>query len=74
MPSEGNKFGKLCYGDEEMLLMAYVTKEKLRFLDSGCNNLMCGNRESFVHLDERLRTMVTSPVQKSKTIAVNFNF
>lgn len=49
--------------EEEMLLMAIeeekgVPKEKVWFLDSGCSNHMCGNKEWFFKLDEDFRESV----------------
>lgn len=46
-----------------MLLMSYVevgnsSKEKVWFLDSGCSNHMCGNKEWFFDLDEKFREFV----------------
>lgn len=43
--------------------MAYVdvnesSKEELWFLDSGCNNHMCGKKEFFSMLDESFNTSV----------------
>ncbi|KAM1036953.1 hypothetical protein FF1_031868 [Malus domestica] len=48
---------------KEMLLMAYVDieevdREELWFLDSGCNNHMCGKKEMFTNLDENFRKSV----------------
>ncbi|KAK4395705.1 hypothetical protein Sango_1724800 [Sesamum angolense] len=52
--------------EEYMLLMAYVPKGEEReqretdvwFLDSGCNNHMCGKREYFSDFDEKLTDSV----------------
>lgn len=46
-----------------MLLMAYdeekgVTKEKVWFIDSGCSNHMCGNKDWFFSLYEGFRESV----------------
>jgi len=48
---------------EEMLLMAYmnmnkVNREDMWFLDSGCNNHMCGNKEYFTDFDGSFRDSV----------------
>ncbi|WKA06778.1 hypothetical protein VitviT2T_024662 [Vitis vinifera] len=48
---------------KEMLLMSYVElnqsrKEDVWFLDSGCNNHMCGNKLWFSDLDEEFRQSV----------------
>ncbi|XP_068339065.1 uncharacterized protein [Pyrus communis] len=48
---------------EEMLLMAYVDikeagRDYLWFLDSGCNNHMCGKRELFSQFDSNFRELV----------------
>ncbi|KAH0655583.1 hypothetical protein KY285_030465 [Solanum tuberosum] len=48
---------------EEMLLMAYVDnadKENTWYLDSGCNNHMCGNREYFFDFDGSFKDSVKS--------------
>ncbi|CAL9019210.1 unnamed protein product, partial [Prunus brigantina] len=49
--------------EEEMLLMAYVginqsKRENVWFLDSGCSNHMCGNKECFFDLDKKFRQSV----------------
>lgn len=48
--------------EEEMLLMAQFDSEgksgKVWFLDSGCSNHMCGNKEWFFGLDESFRFSV----------------
>ncbi|RVW26193.1 hypothetical protein CK203_107690 [Vitis vinifera] len=49
--------------EEEMLLMSYVEvnnskRENVWFLDSGCNNHMCGNRQWFSNIDEAFRHSV----------------
>lgn len=49
--------------EEEMLLMAFedkrgVSKENVWFLDSGCSNHMCGNKDWFFSLDESFREFV----------------
>ncbi|XP_010661213.1 uncharacterized protein LOC104881738 [Vitis vinifera] len=48
---------------EEMLLMSYVElnqsrREDVWFLDSGCSNHMCANKEWFLDLDEEFRQSV----------------
>ncbi|XP_075649764.1 uncharacterized protein LOC142620250 [Castanea sativa] len=48
---------------EEMLLMSYVElnqsrREDVWFLDSGCSNHMCANKEWFLDLDEEFRHSV----------------
>ncbi|TXG48808.1 hypothetical protein EZV62_024683 [Acer yangbiense] len=50
-------------GNEEMLLMAYMNDkeasiEELWFLDSGCSNHMCGNRELFSDFKGNFREKV----------------
>ncbi|XP_018498687.2 uncharacterized protein LOC108865752 [Pyrus x bretschneideri] len=60
-PKKGNDSkGFYAKTSEEMLLMAYVDieevdREELWFLDSGCNNHMCGKKEMFTDLDETFR-------------------
>jgi len=55
---------QLCRNCEEaMLLMAYMDMNKahttyVRFLDSGCNNHMCGKKEYFSYFDESFRESV----------------
>lgn len=49
--------------EEEMLLMSYVKmngakKEDVWFLDSGCNNHMCGDKSLFTNLNESFRQEV----------------
>ncbi|XP_068663053.1 uncharacterized protein [Aristolochia californica] len=49
---------------EEMLLMSYVElnqsrREDVWFIDSGCSNHMCANKEWFLDLDEEFRQSVT---------------
>lgn len=51
------------YEEEEMLLMSLVEADNLQqeetwFLDSGCSNHMCGNREWFSTIDEAFRHSV----------------
>ena len=46
-----------------MLLMSYVElneakREDVWFLDSGCSNHMCGDKELFCELNEEFRQMV----------------
>lgn len=46
-----------------MLLMSYVemnnsSRENVWFLDSGCSNHMCGNKQWFFNLDEKFRQSV----------------
>jgi len=48
---------------EEMLLMAHVTLQQAEtkhiwFLDSGCSNHMCGQRDIFSHFDSNFRESV----------------
>ncbi|KAA8530650.1 hypothetical protein F0562_005416 [Nyssa sinensis] len=48
---------------EEMLLMSYVElnqsrREDVWFLDSGCSNHMCANKEWFLDLDEEFQQSV----------------
>ncbi|KAK2442749.1 putative mitochondrial protein [Trifolium repens] len=48
---------------EEMLLMAHTSEKgscnkKVWFLDSGCSNHMCGNKDWFFNLDEQFRISV----------------
>ena len=49
--------------EEEMLLMSYVElnqsrREEVWFLDSGCSNHMCANKQWFSDLDEEFRQSV----------------
>lgn len=49
--------------EEEMLLMSYVEmseakREDVWFLDSGCNNHMCGDKALFCDFNESFRQMV----------------
>ncbi|KAL2524194.1 Retrovirus-related Pol polyprotein from transposon TNT 1-94 [Abeliophyllum distichum] len=49
--------------EEEMLLMSYVemhetNRENAWFLDSGCSNHMCGDKDVFSELDESFRQFV----------------
>jgi len=48
---------------EEMLLMAHVSSQQAKtkhiwFLDSGCSNHMCGQRDIFSHFDSNFRESV----------------
>ena len=49
--------------EEEMLLMSYIEvnnskREDVWFLDLGCSNHMCGNRQRFSNIDEVFRHLV----------------
>ena len=49
--------------EEEVLLMSYVemheaTREDAWFLDSGCSNHMCGDKDKFSEFDESFRQLV----------------
>ena len=49
--------------EEEMFLMSYVEvnnskREDVWFLDSGCNNHMCGNKQWFSNIDEAFKHSV----------------
>ncbi|KAH0696419.1 hypothetical protein KY290_013785 [Solanum tuberosum] len=48
--------------EEISLLMAYTAKEKalndVWYLDTGCSNHMCGEKEAFSELDETFRDTV----------------
>ena len=58
---------------EEMLLMVYVEEKKISsaevwFLDSGCNNHMCGKKELFSDLNENFRETVKLGNNSSMTV------
>ncbi|XP_068344091.1 uncharacterized protein [Pyrus communis] len=58
-PKKGNDSkGFYVETSEEMLLMAYMDIEELWFMNSGCNNHMCGKKVIFTYLDETFRKSV----------------